>query len=84
MVFSSHLFFYYFLPAALALYYLVLLAGRGVGRQGGRPLRHLVLALLSYLFYGWANPAFMGLMLLSTVIDYGCRSEEHTSELQSR
>jgi alginate O-acetyltransferase complex protein AlgI len=72
MVFSSHLFFYYFLPAALALYYLVLLAGRGVGRHGGRPLRHLVLALLSYLFYGWANPAFMGLMLLSTVIDYGC------------
>ena len=73
MVFSSHLFFYYFLPAALGLYYLVLLAGRWAGRRGGgRTLRHLVLTLLSYLFYGWANPAFMGLMLLSTAIDYGC------------
>ena len=61
MVFSSHLFVYYFLPVALAAYYL---APRG--------LRHLVLTLLSYLFYGWANPAFMTLMLASTVIDYFC------------
>ena len=34
--------------------------------------RHLALTLLSYLFYGWANPAFMGLMLFSTVVDYAC------------
>ncbi len=61
MVFSSHLFFYYFLPLALAVYYLL-------PRRG----RHLGLTLLSYLFYGWANPAFVGLMLASTVIDYVC------------
>jgi alginate O-acetyltransferase complex protein AlgI len=61
MVFSSHLFVYYFLPLALAVYYLL-------PRRG----RHLGLTVLSYLFYGWANPAFMGLMLFSTAIDYFC------------
>ncbi|MBP9948271.1 MAG: hypothetical protein KBH14_17825, partial [Vicinamibacteria bacterium] len=61
MVFSSHLFVYYFLPAVLAVYYL--LPGRA---------RHLWLTAASYVFYGWANPAFTGLMLLSTVIDYVC------------
>ncbi len=61
MVFSSHLFVYYFLPAVLAVYYA--LPGRA---------RHLWLTLASYVFYGWANPAFMGLMLLSTVIDFVC------------
>jgi alginate O-acetyltransferase complex protein AlgI len=61
MVFSSHLFVYYFLPAALAGYYAL-----------PRRARHLWLTLASYAFYGWANPAFMGLMLVSTAIDYVC------------
>jgi alginate O-acetyltransferase complex protein AlgI len=61
MVFSSHLFFYYFLPAALVVYYLL-------PRRG----RNGALALLSYAFYGWANPLFMALMLFSTVVDYAC------------
>ncbi|MEO8501888.1 MAG: MBOAT family protein [Vicinamibacteria bacterium] len=64
MVFSSHLFVYYFLPAALAVYYL--LPGRA---------RHLGLTVCSYVFYGWANPAFMGLMFLSTTIDFVCGSK---------
>jgi alginate O-acetyltransferase complex protein AlgI len=61
MVFSSHLFVFYFLPAALAVYYLL-------PRRG----RHLGLTALSYLFYGWANPAFTVLMATSTVVDYFC------------
>jgi alginate O-acetyltransferase complex protein AlgI len=61
VVFSSHLFVYYFLPAALVVYYAT-----------PRRARHLWLTLASYCFYGWANPAFMGLMLLSTAIDYVC------------
>jgi alginate O-acetyltransferase complex protein AlgI len=61
MVFSSHLFVYYFLPAALLVYYA--LPAR---------LRHLWLTLASYAFYGWANPAFMVLMLVSTAVDYVC------------
>ena len=61
MVFSSHLFVYYFLPATLLVYY-------ASPRRG----RHLWLTLASYGFYGWANPAFMGLMLLSTAVDFVC------------
>ena len=61
MVFSSHLFVFYFLPVALLLYY-------AAPRRG----RHLILTLVSYLFYGWANLAFMVLMLASTLIDYLC------------
>ncbi len=61
MVFSSHLFLFYFLPAVLAVYYLCPRAGR-----------HAMLTLLSYLFYGWANPLFVVLMFSSTVVDYLC------------
>ncbi|MFO7870224.1 MAG: MBOAT family protein [Kiritimatiellia bacterium] len=61
MVFSSHLFLFYFLPAALLLYYVV-------PRRG----KHALLTLLSYLFYGWANPLFMVLMFTSTAVDYVC------------
>lgn len=59
MVFSSHLFLFYFLPAALLFYYLA-----------PRRARHLVLTAFSYLFYGWTNPLFMLLMLASTLVDY--------------
>ncbi len=59
MVFSSHIFLFYFLPLALLLYYAV-----------PRRAKHLMLTLLSYGFYGWTNPLFMGLMLFSTLIDY--------------
>jgi alginate O-acetyltransferase complex protein AlgI len=64
MVFSSQLFLFYFLPAALAVYY-----GAGLGPRWLRPL---LLSAVSYVFYGWANPPFVLLMLLSTVIDYLC------------
>jgi alginate O-acetyltransferase complex protein AlgI len=61
MVFSSHLFIFYFLPLALLLYYAMPQRGR-----------NLLLTLLSYVFYGWANPLFSVLMLMSTSIDYFC------------
>ena len=61
MVFSSQIFLFYFLPLALAAYFLAPV-----------PARQLVLAALSYGFYGWSNPAFMGLMFLSSLIDYTC------------
>jgi alginate O-acetyltransferase complex protein AlgI len=59
MVFSSHLFVFYLLPLALAGYYLAPLRAR-----------NLVLTLFSYLFYGWANPLFLFLLLGSTLLDY--------------
>ncbi|MDH3404532.1 MAG: MBOAT family protein [Acidobacteriota bacterium] len=61
MVFSSQLFVFWFLPAALAVYYAL-----------PRRARHLGLTVSSYLFYGWTNPLFMVLMATSTVIDYLC------------
>lgn len=64
MVFSSLLFVFYFLPGVLLLYFLA--------TRGGRRWGHLVLTLLSYVFYGWANPAFIFLMLFSTLVDYMC------------
>ncbi|MCQ2353022.1 MAG: MBOAT family protein [Victivallaceae bacterium] len=59
MVFSSYLFLFFFLPAALLGYYAV-----------PRKWKHLVLTLFSYLFYGWANPYFCFLMLFNTTVDY--------------
>jgi alginate O-acetyltransferase complex protein AlgI len=61
LVFSSSIFLFWFLPLSLLLYY-------------GAPARWraLVLTSLSYVFYGWWNPWFTVLMLISTLIDYGC------------
>ena len=64
MVFSSHIFVYYFLPIALLLYYLL-----------PRNAKHLGLTFLSYLFYGWAHPPFVLLMFASTLIDYTCGTD---------
>jgi alginate O-acetyltransferase complex protein AlgI len=61
VVFSSHLFLFYFLTSTLALYYL-----------SPRWLKHLTLTAVSYVFYGWANPLFVVLMFASTLIDYLC------------
>jgi alginate O-acetyltransferase complex protein AlgI len=59
MVFSSYLFLFYFLPVALLLYYAV-----------PRRAQHLILTIVSYIFYGWANPLFSFLLLFSTLVDY--------------
>ena len=61
MVFSSHVFVYYFLPVVLVVYYLL-----------PRRAKHLALTLFSYVFYGWANPMFVFLVFTSTVVDYIC------------
>lgn len=61
MVFSSHIFLFWFLPLALLLYYAT--------PKGGKSL---VLTLASCVFYGWWNPWFVPLMLASTAIDYLC------------
>lgn len=59
MVFSSHLFIFYFLPLSLLVYHL--LPQRG---------KHISLTLFSYVFYGWANPWFVLLMMFQTVVDW--------------
>jgi alginate O-acetyltransferase complex protein AlgI len=59
MVFSSHLFLFYFLPLALLVYYLLPMRGK-----------HISLTIFSYVFYGWANPWFVLLMMFQTVVDW--------------
>jgi alginate O-acetyltransferase complex protein AlgI len=60
MVFTSHIFVFYFLPAVLLIYYLL------------PAKRNFFLLLASYIFYGWWNPWFVILMFSATAINYFC------------
>ena len=62
MVFSSHLFIYYFLPFALLGYYALF--------KAPQRWRNFWLIITGYIFYGWAEPRFMGLMFATTFIDW--------------
>jgi alginate O-acetyltransferase complex protein AlgI len=62
VVFSSHLFIYYFLPLTLLGYYALSIASNR--------WRNLWLILTGYLFYGWAEPRFVILMFATTFIDW--------------
>ncbi len=64
MVFSSHIFIFYFLPLVMAGYYLLLAA------RTGPTGRHLFLTCAGCIFYGWWNPWFVLLMLGTTLLDY--------------
>ena len=75
MVFSSHVFLFYFLPIALGGYYFSLFVRLLLERSTASRftwINHGVLTIISYLFYGWTNPLFVLLMFTSRVIDYIC------------
>ena len=59
MVFSSNIFLFFFLPAALILYYL-----------SPRRFRNLTLFLVSLVFYGWGEPVYLFLMLFVILLNY--------------
>ncbi len=59
MVFSSITFLYYFLPAALLLYFAV-----------PQRLKNTVLFFTSLIFYGWGEPRFVLVMLLAILQGY--------------
>ena len=61
MLFSSLSFLYYFLPAVLIVYFLV-------PERGKNP----VLLLASLLFYGWGEPKYVALMMLTITLFYLC------------
>jgi alginate O-acetyltransferase complex protein AlgI len=61
MVFSSHIFLFYFLPAVLLLYYLTPFRARTT-----------LIAVASYLFYGWSNPIWAVIMFFGSSVDYAC------------
>ena len=59
MVFSSLPFLFFYLPATLAVYRLTPLK-----------LRNLCLLAVSLLFYGWGEPVYITIMVLSIAVDY--------------
>lgn len=59
MVFSSLTFLFYYLPLTLAVYFLAPLRWRNG-----------VLLAVSLLFYGWGEPVYILIMVLSILIDY--------------
>ena len=59
MVFSSVVFLFYYLPAVLAVYYIV-----------PRKYRNLWLFAVNLVFYGWGEPVYIFLMLFSVSINY--------------
>src|SRR5664279_3878221 len=66
MVFSSHIFLFYFLPTFLVIYYLLPFQWKGLYP------RNTWITVASYIFYGWLVPWFVVLMLASTTWDYIC------------
>src|SRR3954465_10945290 len=61
MVFSSQIFLFYFLPLVLAAYYVLPFRARTA-----------LIAISSYVFYGWANPIWAVIMFFGSSVDYLC------------
>lgn len=59
MVFSSTVFIFFFLPITLILYYLVPFK-----------FKNIILLIASLIFYAWGEPIYIGLIILSSFIDY--------------
>ncbi|MBL8026477.1 MAG: MBOAT family protein [Fibrobacteres bacterium] len=66
MVFSSHIFLFYFLPIFLIIYYILPFTWKKFY------LRNSWITISSYVFYGWLVPWYIIPMLASTIWDYVC------------
>ncbi len=77
MVFSSLVFLYLFLPVCLIIYYLI---GSKIGRRtehGGladhsyaTQAQNLILVASSFFFYGWGEPIWVVLLILSSSVGW--------------
>ena len=65
MEFSQLYYVFWFLPLFFLLYYLV---GKFFGLRG----KNIVLLFFSLFFYAWGEPAYVLLMVYSTLLDYFC------------
>jgi len=63
MLFNSYIFILLFLPVTLAGFFLI-------GRRGHHRIAISWLVAASLFFYGWWNPAYLGLMLGSILFNY--------------
>ena len=59
MVFTTHIFLFYFLPLFLLVYFAL-----------PRGWRNLWITVASYIFYGWWQPWFVCLMMFTTCLDF--------------
>ncbi len=64
MVFSSLEFMFFYLPTVLLIYFLI--PSRYLAT------RNFALLLVSLLFYGWSEPSYIWIMILSIAVDYTC------------
>jgi len=64
MLFNSYSFIFLFLPVVLLGFHLI-------GKQGHHRVAIAWLVGASLFFYGWWNPAYLGLMLVSIFFNYG-------------
>jgi alginate O-acetyltransferase complex protein AlgI len=63
MLFNSYLFIFLFLPLTLIAFHLI-------GKQGHHRIAVAWLVGASLFFYGWWNPAYLGLILFSIIFNY--------------
>jgi alginate O-acetyltransferase complex protein AlgI len=61
MVFSSLFFLFFFLPLNFILYF----------SFKSLKVRNFILVVFSLIFYAWGEPVWIGLLILSSLIDYG-------------
>lgn len=64
MLFSSTTFLFVFLPAVLAVYYLV-----------PARFKNFIMLIASLFFYAWGEPVYVILMILSILLNYFCGRE---------
>ena len=64
MLFNSPIFILFFLPISVLVYYLI-------NRQGLERVSKLWLVLASLFFYGYWNPAYLGLIGISILFNFG-------------
>ena len=73
MLFSSNTFLFGFLPAVVVLYYLC-----------PRRYRNVLLLVSSLIFYGWGEPKYLLLMLVSILLNYFCGLAAGKRQMQQR
>ena len=73
MLFSSNTFLFGFLPAVVVLYYLC-----------PRRYRNALLLVSSLIFYGWGEPKYVLLMLVSILLNYFCGLAAGRRQTQQR
>ena len=62
MLFSSNVFIFIFLPAVIAVYYLI--------PRSARAARNVFLCIASLFFYAWGEPRFVLVLMLSVAVNW--------------